>query len=545
MSRWKLGPAWRSGLRSARRHWLAITVPLALIVLVAYVVAFMLDEPMRRYTEAKMNRALKGYTARITALDFHPFGFSLELEGVTITQDEHPDPPVLRLERLSASVHWQALARGRLVADIELDKPIVHVNLPQVRRELEDPVPVKDRGWQEALEAVYPLKINHFEIRDGDVTYIDRGPFKPLRLSTFNLVATNIRNVRSKDRVYPSEVRASAVAFESGRLAIDGHADFMAAPHPTFRGDVDLANIELDYFEPITSRYNLSVEKGELSARGTVEYGREVKTVELKHATVQGIHVDYVHTARTDAAERQRAAQAKKVAKEVSNKPGVLVTIGELNIIKSTVGFVNKAASPPYRVFITDTDVVLKNLANHEMEGRAVAKLTGKFMGTGTAVAEATFEAEKSGPAFDIAARIEGVNVTSLNDLFRAYGRFDAAEGRFFLYVELSAKDGVITGYVKPLFKDMKVYAAEQEKGKPIARKVYERIVGGVAKILESRSREEVATKTDVFGRIDNPQVSITDVVVRLVQNAFFKAILPGFDAETGRAERVRRTASR
>jgi len=520
-------------------------VPLALIVLVAYVVAFMLDEPLRRYTEAKMNRALKGYTARITALDFHPFGFSLELEGVTITQDEHPDPPVLRLERLSASVHWQALARGRLVADIELDKPIVHVNLPQVRRELEDPVPVKDRGWQEALEAVYPLKINHFEIRDGDVTYIDRGPFKPLRLSKFNLVTTNIRNVRSKDRVYPSEVRASAVAFESGRVAIDGHADFMAAPHPTFRGDVDLANIELDYFKPITNRYNVSVDKGELSARGTVEYGREVKTIELKHATVQGIHVDYIHTAQTDSAERQRAAEAKKAAKEVSNKPGVLVTIGELHLIKSTIGFVNTAVTPPYRVFITDTDAVLKNLTNHEMEGKAVAKLTGKFMGSGTAVAEATFEAEKSGPTFHIATRIEGVSVPSLNDLFRAYGRFDAAEGHFFLYVELAAKDGVITGYVKPLFKDMKVYAAEQEKGKPLARKVYERVVGGVAKLLENRSREEVATKSDVFGRIDNPQVSITDVVVRLVQNAFFKAILPGFDVEIGRAERVRRTASR
>jgi len=48
-----------------------------------------------------------------------------------------------------------------------------------------------------------------------------------------------------------------------------------------------------------------------------------------------------------------------------------------------------------------------------------------------------------------------------------------------------------------------------------------------------------------VSGRIDSPQVSVVDVVLRLVQNAFFKAILPGFDLESGRAERVRRTASR
>jgi hypothetical protein len=62
--------------------------------------------------------------------------------------------------------------------------------------------------------------------------------------------------------------------------------------------------------------------------------------------------------------------------------------------------------------------------------------------------------------------------------------------------------------------------------------------VSGVAKILKNRERDEVATKADVIGRIDNPRVSTVDAVVRLVQNAFFKAILPGFDLEVSRAGR-------
>jgi hypothetical protein len=71
-----------------------------------------------------------------------------------------------------------------------------------------------------------------------------------------------------------------------------------------------------------------------------------------------------------------------------------------------------------------DTDGMLKNLSNHEMEGAAVVKLKGKLMGNGVAIAEGTFEAEKSGPAFDIAVRIEEVSVPTMNDLLRAYGRF-------------------------------------------------------------------------------------------------------------------------
>ena len=233
---------------------------------------------------------------------------------------------------------------------------------------------------------------------------------------------------------------------------------------------------------------------------------------------------------------RQKAATA---AKQASNAPDLVVRITELQLARSTIGFVNKAATPAYRVFISNTDGTLTNLSNQEVEGTAGAKLKGAFMGSGTATAEATFKAEKSGPAFDIGVRVEEVDVTTLNELFRAYGRFDTSAGRFFLYSELAANDGVITGYIKPLFKDLKIYSKEQDRSKPAVRKMYEHVVSGIAKLLKNRQREEVATKAEVLGRIDNPRVSTVDAVVKLVQNAFFKAILPGFDLELSRVGRT------
>src|SRR6266545_8092122 len=86
--------SWLAKVRRIPRRWLIIGAPLLLIIFVAYAIAFLIDEPLRRFTEAKMNRALKGYTVRIKALDFHPHGFSLDLKGVTVVQDAHPDPPV-------------------------------------------------------------------------------------------------------------------------------------------------------------------------------------------------------------------------------------------------------------------------------------------------------------------------------------------------------------------------------------------------------------------------------------------------------------------
>ena len=63
------------------------------LVFIALALAFLVDEPMRRQTERQMNARLKGYTASIGRLDFHPFGFGIDFHDVVLIQTAHPDPP--------------------------------------------------------------------------------------------------------------------------------------------------------------------------------------------------------------------------------------------------------------------------------------------------------------------------------------------------------------------------------------------------------------------------------------------------------------------
>src|SRR6266545_1132683 len=95
---------------------------------------------------------------------------------------------------------------------------------------------------------------------------VDHGPFKPLHLSRLNVTAENIRNIRSKDRVYPSDGHVESVVFGSGRLWLRGQADFLAEPHPGLLARFQLDRIELDYFKPLANRANLSVRNGTLTA---------------------------------------------------------------------------------------------------------------------------------------------------------------------------------------------------------------------------------------------------------------------------------------
>src|SRR6188474_1592536 len=156
----------------------------ALVVLIVLVIiaAFFIDEPLRQRMESNLNRALQGYTVRIGKLDFHPIGLSLDLEDSLISQNDNPEPPVAQIANLTASIQWRALLHGRLVADFVVDDPKIYLNRKQAKQEYEDKVPMKERGWQQALEEIYPLKINRFRIRNGALTYVDEGPFRPLEL---------------------------------------------------------------------------------------------------------------------------------------------------------------------------------------------------------------------------------------------------------------------------------------------------------------------------------------------------------------------------
>jgi hypothetical protein len=120
----------------------------------------------------------------------------------------------------------------------------------------------------------------------------------------------------------------------------------------------------------------------------------------------------------------------------------------------------------------------------------------------------------------------------AMNDLFRAYGNFDVTAGRFSLYTELDIHDRRIDGYLKPFFADMKVYDRRQDAGKGVLHQIYEGLVGGVARLLENPPRDAVATKATVSGPIDNPNIGTLQMVLRLIQNAFFRAILPGFEEQ-------------
>jgi uncharacterized protein DUF748 len=511
---------------------------LGALVLLIMTASVFIDEPLRLYLEQKINKGLEGYSVRIGTLQFHPIGFALDLKNLVLVRDDQPDLPIATIPLWTARVHWKALLSGRLVNDHYIERPSFRITRMLAKKEAQDEVPVQERGWQEAVESIYPLKINQVRIVDADLIYLDEAnPARPLHLSHVNVYASNIRNVHSREHQYPSELFLEGRLFDTGRIQGEGHADFLADPHLGIKADILMDQVTLASLLPVTGRHNVQLSGGLMSAEGSVEYAPTIKVVNLKQLTIDGLHADYVHAKQTEKAEKERAVATAETTQKIHANEDSHVRIGQIKIVNSELGFVNEATTPTYRLYLTDAEIDLENYSNQFHDGPASFNLRGKFMGTGGTDITGILRPDTASPEFELHLKIADTPVRPMNNLLRAYGDFDVVAGRFSVYSEMDIDHGTIRGYVKPLVKDLDVYDTKQDRDKALSHKLYEGVIEEMAALLKNGSRKEVATKADISGQTKDPQTDTLQVVVRLIQNAFFEAIRPGFERDAGASE--------
>ncbi len=477
-----------------------------------------------------MNSGLSGYEIRLGGARFQPLGFSITLRDVVLRQLAHPEPPVLVIPRLHASVHWKELLFLRVVADFAIDRPRAWINLAQLRSELGDEIPAERKGWQQAVEAIYPLKINLLHIRDGSLTYADRDPEHPLELSRVALKASNIRNIHSQERTYPSPVEASAVVFETGRALFDGHADFLAEPYLGVRGRLRLDDIPLDPFHSVVDHWNVLVAGGSLTTEGEIEFAAGVRRLVLPELAVSGVRIGY-EKRPPGGQEHGLAPDAAATPRREGSVPWEL-RLTRFRLVDSRLELHDTSRDPAYRLFIDRADATVEDLDTRAPGRTAHATLTGRFLGSGDVEADGAFRPTRGSPDLHLKVAVGPTPMTDLNGLFRAFGKLDVAGGTFQLYSEIDVHDAYLKGYVKPIFKDVDVYDSRQEKGKSFLKKAYERVVEIASDILKNQERDQVATNAAIEGPVGDAHSSFFDVLGGVLENAFVKAILPGFDRQ-------------
>jgi hypothetical protein len=501
-----------------------------MLIVALFIASFFLDDMIRGRTQAAMNQNLKGYHVALAHAHLQLVGGILTLNGLKVIQQAHPHPAVADVAMMRFHIQVKELFSRRVVADVILSQPKVHVDQTQLVAQKKDKVPLRQKGWQDALEAAYPFKVNRFTIENGDVVYIQDAVNPPLHLAKLNFTTDNIRNIHAPNNVYPSRFHANLVIFDTGRATIDGHVNYLEEPFPGARVQYTIANVPLNAFDPEIRAINIAVSGGRLSSRGLLEYSPKLTRVQVDNATIDGVALGYLHAPSTQQAEARRVKETGKQIEKQNNRPAVDISVGEFDITHGSFSYTDKTSNPNYRLFINDTDLALKNLSNHQNQGPADLALHGQFMGSGDTRVGGNFLASQHGPAFNLKVAIRNTDLPSMNDILRAYGRFDVAAGQFSVFSEVALKDDNIDGYVKPMFANLKVYDYQKDKGTGVLHQAKELAIGGASHLFKNSSTQQVASEIDLKGKLSSPDLSTWQALAQVLRNAFIEAIIPGFD---------------
>jgi hypothetical protein len=191
----------------------------------------------------------------------------------------------------------------------------------------------------------------------------------------------------------------------------------------------------------------------------------------------------------------------------------------------------------PVDVHIDRVEATVDNLGNIREETKPLAStvhLTGLMMDHAKVELNMTLDPFSYRPTFQMGLRLLGLDVTKLNDLALAYGKFDFKRGWFDLVVEADAKEGQLSGYVKPLFRDLKVFSLSQDiKEKNVLQVFWQALVGAVTTVFKNFPRDQFGTRIPFTGDLSkSTTVDILATIGNVLRNAFVRAYLPRLETD-------------
>jgi hypothetical protein len=189
---------------------------------------------------------------------------------------------------------------------------------------------------------------------------------------------------------------------------------------------------------------------------------------------------------------------------------------------------------PRVDIFVQKLNATAHNLTNSEKLGHtlyASYDLTGLAMGSGRISSKGRLDPYAKYPTFDVAFKLDGLELKQLNDFLKAYANIDAEAGTISMDAEFSASKGKFRGYAKPFIDHLQVLNWNEEK-ENFFGKLWEAVAEAAGEILEDQDKDRIATRIPFSGSVENPEAGIWPTVGGILKNAFLQSLRRGLEGQ-------------
>src|SRR6266487_1287752 len=130
-----------------RKFLAGLAVTFIVLALLAGGTLFVLNEYLAALVQRQLNAHVQGYQFTVGKAHLYP-SLALDVEDLVMRQSDHPEPAVASIPKWHFSIQWHHIFSGVLVSDYLIERPTLHITLPQAKKEIKDEVPVHKKGWR-------------------------------------------------------------------------------------------------------------------------------------------------------------------------------------------------------------------------------------------------------------------------------------------------------------------------------------------------------------------------------------------------------------
>ena len=250
--------------RLARRLGTVVLSTLLVLLILFLVVWYTTPYVLRDYLNRK-GSSLPDYDLNIHWVQINPITARIDLDNVVLKKKTNLIPvPFFVCPRVHIAMQWSELIRLDFRSNIVLRQPTVNfVNGPTP----ETTQTVLEPAWVSAVKQLVPLRINRFEVDQGDLHYYDfhADPQIDMELTNLFVSADNLTNTTRSHDLMPTTVVITGNPFKVGTL--DAHlAVNVDLKQPTFSEKVKLEHIPAVDLNSFLAKYaSVYAKSGDLS----------------------------------------------------------------------------------------------------------------------------------------------------------------------------------------------------------------------------------------------------------------------------------------
>ncbi|MEI9864905.1 MAG: DUF748 domain-containing protein [Limisphaerales bacterium] len=217
-----------------------------IVALIIFLVVVRISLPfvVKAYVNHKLNEA-NDYAGHIGDVDMKLWKGGYRIHQIEILKKTAGvQSPLFSAKVMDLSIEWRELFDGAIAwARSPCSKPRVNIVSGPTPEQTQNG---EDERWDKMLQALFPFKVNRFQIDDGEIHFQNPSATPPvdIYLRQVSATATNLTNARDLKEKLPAGLIASGSALGGGQLSLQLQMNLLK-PMPTYEMNCGLTNVDL------------------------------------------------------------------------------------------------------------------------------------------------------------------------------------------------------------------------------------------------------------------------------------------------------------